>query len=131
MQATNGGIISWRPLISPPRCQSVGRGGARAERACELRNPQIHEVGVGIDPRLAAGVGRHDRGLRTRLLRHFHDLVAVVVVRGEEDLNVLSQHFVDNLQHVPGSGWDSGLRLDFMYYTEVMLLGTVVLELVF
>src|SRR5206468_1315986 len=76
MQATNGGIISWRPLISPPRCQSVGRGGAGAERACQLRNPQIHEVGVGNDPRLAAGVRRHDRGLRTRLLRHFHDLVA-------------------------------------------------------
>src|SRR5439155_24559493 len=34
-------------LISPPRCQSVGRGGARAERACQLRNPQIHEVEVG------------------------------------------------------------------------------------
>src|SRR2546426_4940523 len=94
MQATNGGIISWRPLISPPRCQSVGRGGARAERACQLRNPQIHEVEVGIDPRLAAGVGRHDRGLRTRLLRHFHDLVAVVVVRDRKSTRLNSSHLV-------------------------------------
>src|SRR2546425_6737000 len=63
---------------------------------------------------------------RSRLLRHFHDLVAVVVVRGEEDLNVLRPHFVDHLQHVPGSGWDSGLRLDVIHAREVVLSGEVV-----
>src|SRR5438309_12002205 len=93
MQATNGGIISWRPLISAPRCQSVGGGGASAEGACELRDPQIHEIDIGIDARRAAGVRRYNHGLPTRLLRHFHELVADVVVVGEVDWDVMRPQF--------------------------------------
>src|SRR5882672_1567270 len=121
IHATNGGIISCRPLISPPRCQSVSRGAAGAEGACELRDPQIHEVEVGIDPRRAAGVRRHDHGFRARLLRHFQDLIAVVVVGREEDLDVLRPHFVDHLQHVPRGGRDAGLRLDVIHTRDVVL----------
>src|SRR5207248_3969819 len=126
MQATKGGTISWRPLISTPRCQSVGRGGAGAEGAGELRDPQIHEVEIGIDPRGASGVRRNDHGFRTRLLCHFQDLIAVVVVRGEENLDVPRPHFVDHLQDVPRSGWDSGLRLDVIHARDVVLPGEVV-----
>src|SRR6266566_7702955 len=126
MQATNGGIISWRPLMSSPRVQSVGGGGARTEGASELRDPQVHEVEVRIDPGRAAGVRRHDHGLGPRLLRHFHDLVAVVVVRREEDLAVLRPHLVDHLEHVPRGRRDAGLRLDVVHAGNVVLPGEVV-----
>src|SRR3989454_399167 len=126
MQATNGGIISWRPLMSSPRVQAVGGGGARTEGASELRDPQVHEVEVRIDPGRAAGVRRHDHGLGPRLLRHFHDLVAVVVVRREEDLDVLRPHLVDHLEHVPRGRRDAGLRLDVVHAGNVVLPGEVV-----
>src|SRR6266498_431201 len=44
MQATNGGIISCKPLITSS--ESVARGAAAAERADELRDPQVHAVVV-------------------------------------------------------------------------------------
>src|SRR5713226_3803717 len=92
MHATKGGIINCRPLISPPN-DSVG-GAARAECAAELRDPEVHEVEVAVDAWGATGVRRHDHGLRACLLRHFHDLFVVVIVRGQEHGDVLRSHFV-------------------------------------
>src|SRR5581483_5912662 len=78
MHATKGGIMSWMPVIARP--PSVGGPPAPAERADELADPQVHEVRIGVDPRRPVGVRRHDDRPGPGLLRHFHHLVAVVVV---------------------------------------------------
>src|SRR6266496_1528810 len=110
MHATNGGIISWRPLISPPL--SVARGAARPERPGELGHPEVHQVEVRVDAGCAAGVRGYDHGLRPGLLRHLHHLAAVVVVGGEQHLDVLLPHLVDHFEHVARSRRNAGLRLD-------------------
>src|SRR5207244_8471086 len=78
-QATNGGIINRRPLIMPP--SSVGCRAAAAEGAQQLRDPHVHEIEVRVHAGGTTGVGRHDHGLRTGLLRHLKHLIAVLVVR--------------------------------------------------
>src|SRR5207244_10807245 len=93
MQATNGGIINWRPLISP--FPLVGSGAGCAERPVELRNPEVHEIKVGVDAGCAARVRRHDHGLRSGCLRDLEDLIVVVVVRRQQHMNVLFAPFVD------------------------------------
>src|SRR5881296_1348759 len=118
MQATNGGIISCRPLITSS-ARSVGPGAA--EGADELRDPQVHEIEIGVDPRGPARVGRHDHRLRPRLLGYFHHLAAVVVVGREEHLDVLLSHLVDHLEHVAGRRRDAGLGLDVVDAGEPVL----------
>src|SRR5438094_822590 len=54
LQATKGGIINWRPLISLP--SSIGCRAARLERAGELGDPQVHQVEVRVDPARPTGV---------------------------------------------------------------------------
>src|SRR6266705_2455739 len=61
---------------------SVGRGAATAERAGELRDPQVHEIEVAVYAGGAVRVGWYDHRLRSGPLRHFQDLTPVVVVRG-------------------------------------------------
>src|SRR6266540_5305821 len=119
MQATNGGIISCKPLIMSS--ESVARGAAAAERADELRDPQVHEIEVGVDPGGPTRVGRNDHRLRARLLRHLLHLAAVVIVRRQQHLDVLLPHLVDHLEHVAGRGRDAGLGLDIVDAGEPVL----------
>src|SRR5260370_26048103 len=92
MHATKGGIISCRPLISPPD-ESVG-GAARAECAAELRDPEVHEVEVAGDAWGAPCVRRHNHGLCARLLRQLSDLFGVVILRAQDRRAPLHPHFV-------------------------------------
>src|SRR5438876_7362206 len=82
MQATNGGIINWRPLISLP--SSLGCRAARLEGAGEVGDPQVHQVEVRVDPARPTGVGGYDDGLGARLLCDLEDLIPVIVVGGEQ-----------------------------------------------
>src|SRR3989454_6906961 len=109
-QATNGGIISWIPLITPPA--SLGRGARGAEGARQLRDPEVHEVEVRVHARRAARVGRDDHGLGAGALGDLEDLVAVVVVRREQHLDVLLTHRIHHFEHVTGRRRNAGLGLD-------------------
>src|SRR3989442_3634001 len=111
MQATNGGSISVRPLTTPSG--SVGGGtGARAEGAAELGDPQVHEIEIRVDARLAAHVGRDDDRLGPGALRHVLYLAAIIVVGGEQHRDVLLLHPDDYLLHVPRGRRNARLRLD-------------------
>src|SRR5207253_11494225 len=94
MQAAYGGLINWRPLISLP--SSIGCRAARLERAGELGDPQVHQVEVRVDPARPAGVGGYDDSLGSRLLCDLEDLIPVIIVGGEQHLDVLLAHFVDH-----------------------------------
>src|SRR5207247_2071990 len=80
MQATKGGIINWMPLITPP--SSVRGSAAAGERAQQLGDPEVHEVEVRIHPRGTPRIGGHDHALGPGFLRHFENLIAIVIVRG-------------------------------------------------
>src|SRR5213078_613450 len=124
MHATNGGIISWKPVTRPPP-DSVGCGPA-AEGAGQLRDPEIHEVEVGVDAGGAVRVGGYDRRFRPRLLRHLEHLIPVVVVRGEQYLDVLIPHLVDHFENVPRRGRDPRLGLDVVDTGDSVLSREVV-----
>src|SRR5207302_10156129 len=123
MQGTNGGIINWRPLISLP--SSVGCA-ARRERAAELGDPQVHEVEIRVDSGRPTGVGRYDDRLRSRFLRDLDDLIPVIVVGGEQHLDVLLAHLVDDLEDVAGCGRNAGLRLDVVDTRHAVFAGEVI-----
>src|SRR2546430_17480050 len=110
MQATKGGIINWRPLISLP--SSIGCRAARLERAGEPGDPRVQQVKVRVDPARPAGVGGYDDGLGARLLCDLEDLIPVIIVGGEQHLDVLLAHLVDHFEDMARRGGDAGLRLD-------------------
>src|SRR3989454_10898701 len=124
MQATNGGIISWRPLTVSSR--SLGRGAGPAEGASQLRDPQGDEVDIRADAWCSARVGRHDHGLGAGALSDLLHLVAVVVIGGQQHLDLALPHRVDDLEHVARGGRDPGLRLDVVETGEPELLREVV-----
>src|SRR2546428_2564352 len=124
MQATNGGIISWMPLTVSPR--SLGRGAGPAEGAGQLRDPEVDEVEVGVNARRPARVGGHDDGLGAGALGDLLHLVAVIVVRGQQHLDLPLPHRVDDFEHVARRGRNSGLRLDIVEAGEPELLREVV-----
>src|SRR3989449_1977881 len=98
MQATSGGIISWMPLTVSSR--SLGRGAGPAEGAGQLRDPEVDEVEVGVNARRPARVGGHDDGLGAGALGDLLHLVAVIVVGGQQHLDLPLPHRVDDLEHV-------------------------------
>src|SRR5437773_7757288 len=124
MQATNGGIISWMPLTVSSR--SLGRGAGPAEGAGQLRDPEVDEVEVSVDARRPARVGGHDDGLGAGALGDLLHLVAVIVVRGQQHLDLPLPHRVDDFEHVARRGRNSGLRLDIVEAGEPELLREVV-----
>src|SRR5437773_7921765 len=125
MQATNRGSISWNPLTRPP-LDSVGCGPAAAEGAGQLRDPEVHEIEIGIYPRGAVRVGRYDHRFRPRLLRHLEHLIPVVVVRRKQYLDVLIPHLVDHFEDVPRRGRDPRLGLDVVNAGDSVLSREVV-----
>src|SRR5438445_937206 len=124
MQATNGGIISWMPLTVSSR--SLGRGAGPAEGAGQLRDPEVDEVEVGVNARRPARVGGHDDGLGAGALGDLLHLVAVIVVGGQQHLDLPLPHRVDDLEHVARRGRNSGLRLDIVEAGEPELLREIV-----
>src|SRR5260370_34783675 len=124
MQATKGGNMSLTPVTHPPR-GSVG-GSAAAQGADELRNPKVHEIEIGVTPRGAGWVRRDDHRLGACLLRHFPYLVPVVVVGGEQNLDVLLPHGVDYLKHVSRRRRDAGLGLDIRDAGQLVLTREIV-----
>src|SRR2546427_7727183 len=95
MHATNGGIISWGPLTVSSR--SWGRGVGPAEGAGQLRDPEVDEVEVGVNARRPARVGGHDDGLGAGALGDLLHLVAVIVVGGQQHLDLPLPHRVDEI----------------------------------
>src|SRR5207249_3561155 len=86
---------------APTASELVGRGAAAAEGAGQLRDPQVHEVEVAVNAGRAVRVGRNDHRLRASLVRHLEHLVVVVVIRGQEHLDVSLAHLVDDFEDVP------------------------------
>src|SRR5713226_1229745 len=113
IQVTNGGSISWKPLTFPPR-GSLGRGATRAEGAGQLRDPQVHQVKIGVNAVCTLGVGWYNHGPRASALSDVLHLTAVVIIGRQQYLDVLFLHCRDDLLHVPRRGWDTRLGLDIV-----------------
>src|SRR5437879_13320478 len=124
MQATNGGIINWRPLTVSSR--SLGRGAGPAEGAGQFRNPDVDEVEVGGDAWRPPRVGGHDDGLGPGALGDFLHLVAIIVVRGQQHLDLPLPQRVDDLEHVARRGRKSGPRPEIVEAGEPELLREIV-----
>src|SRR2546427_5653975 len=117
---------SCRRRTAAASAQSRSRNLLRAEGLSELRDPEIHEVEVGIHASLTSGVGRHDDCFRTGTLRHVHDLIAIIVVRRQQHLNVLVPHGGDEFLHAARRGGSAGLRLDVIEAGDLELAREIV-----
>src|SRR5438132_13732724 len=124
MQATNGASmnVSMLGLLGLLLSRSAGR----AERPRQLRDPEVDEVEVRIDPRGTADVHRDDHGLGPGPRGDLFDLVPVVVVRREQHLNLPLLHLRDDLLHVTRRGRDARLGLDVIHARDLELAGEVV-----
>src|SRR2546427_13207622 len=111
MQATNGGNISWKPVMACSHA-SLGRRARRAEGAAKVPDPEGDEVEVGGDAGGATDVGGNDHRLRSGASGDLLHLVARVVVRREQDGDVPVPHLVDHLQHVSRRGRNAGRGLE-------------------
>src|SRR5260370_31192021 len=113
IQVPTGGSISWRPLTFHPG-GSLGRGAPRAEGAGQLRDPQVHQVKIGVNAVCALGVGWHNYGPRASTLSDVLHLTAVVIIGRQQHLDVPFLHCRDDLLHVPRRGRDTWLGLDIV-----------------